>query len=91
MFTIFLHFQILLEKFGIGKSIVGDILKKRDLYKKEWENNASPAKVRIGTEAKYDKLNELVWEWFCVVRAKTLPVSGPIIQAKALSFARVGI
>lgn len=28
----------------------------------------------------FDKLNELVWQWFCRARAKNIPISGPIIQ-----------
>lgn len=76
------------EKYGVGKSTVTDILKKKDVYKNHWEHNASPQKSRFGNEMKYDRVNELVWEWFCVVRAKSLPVSGPIIQEKAIQFAK---
>jgi hypothetical protein len=38
-------------------------------------------------DAKYERLNDLVWQWFCVVRAKNM-LSGPIIKEKALQFAQ---
>ncbi|XP_060597343.1 tigger transposable element-derived protein 6-like [Ruditapes philippinarum] len=64
------------------------MLKKKETYKKHWECNASPSKMRIGYDAKYERLNDLVWQWFCVVRAKNMPLSGPIIKEKALQFAQ---
>lgn len=63
------------------------MLKKKDVYKKHWENNASSSKMRLGYDAKYERLNDLVWQWFCVVRAKNMPISGPIIKEKSLQFA----
>ena len=37
----------LASKYGIGKSTVSDILKQRDVMKKEWENNGSKSKTRF--------------------------------------------
>ena len=34
----------LASKYGIGKSAMSDILKQRDVLKKEWENNGSKSK-----------------------------------------------
>ena len=36
--------KVLSERFGIGKSNVGDIIKKRDSYKEQYEKNASRKK-----------------------------------------------
>ena len=37
----------LASKYGIGKSPVSDILKRRDVLKKEWENNGSKSKMLV--------------------------------------------
>ncbi|XP_041364109.1 tigger transposable element-derived protein 6-like [Gigantopelta aegis] len=76
------------EKFSIGKSTVGDIIKKREVYKAEFEKNISGNKRRFNNACKFDKLNELVWQWFCQAHAKNIPISGPIIQEKASEFAK---
>ena len=80
--------KMLSEKYGVGKSTIGDIVRKKSVYMSHWENNSSPNKSRFNNEMKFEKINNLVWDWFCIVRAKLLPISGPIIQEKALSFAR---
>ncbi|XP_041366784.1 major centromere autoantigen B-like [Gigantopelta aegis] len=81
-------FRSLSEKFSIGKSTVGDIIKKREVYKAEFEKNISGNKRRFNNACKFDKLNELVWQWFCQARAKNISISGPIIQEKASEFAK---
>ena len=53
----------LASKYGIGKSTVCDILKQRDVLKKEWENNGSKSKARFTYACKYSDVNELTFEW----------------------------
>ena len=77
----------LAEKYGIGTSIVSDILKKKEEYCVEYEKNASSGTMRCKTACKYDELNELTWRWFSYARAKNITISGPIIKEKALKFA----
>ena len=50
-----------------------------------WENNSSSNKSRFNNEMKFEKINKLVWDWFCIVRAKSLPISSPIILEKSLN------
>ena len=80
--------KALSDKFGIGKSTVGDILKKKEVYKAEYVKSGNPNKKRFNNSCKFDKLNQLVWQWFCRARAKNIPISGPIIQEKAIVFAK---
>ena len=35
----------------------------------------------------YERLNDLIWQWFCVVCDRNMPLSGLIIKEKALQFA----
>ena len=80
--------KMLSEKYPIGKSTIGDIVRKKSANISHWENNSSPNKSRFNNEMKFRNINELVWDWFCIVRAKSLPISGLIIQEKARSFAK---
>lgn len=75
------------DKFGIGKSTAGDILKKKDVYLHQWESNSNGQKQRFNSPAKFDKANELVFEWFGQARAKNINISGVLIQEKAKEFA----
>ena len=72
--------KVLSSKFGIGKSTVGDILQKKEVYKAKYEKNSNPNEKCFDNSCKFGKLNELVWQWFCRAQAKNIPISGPIIQ-----------
>ncbi|XP_063410388.1 tigger transposable element-derived protein 6-like, partial [Mytilus trossulus] len=49
--------------------------------------NTTSARKRHDTGSKYGELNDLVFQWFKQARAKNIPLSGPIIQEKALELA----
>ena len=54
------------EKFGIGRSTVSDILKKKAHYLEAWESNTSAAKrQRIKKATPMDSLNNLLFSFFC--------------------------
>ena len=77
----------LAEKYQVGKSTVGDILRKKDTYLEQFELNANSNKQRFNTNCKFFDINDVVWKWFSSARSKGIPISGPIIQEKALQFA----
>ncbi|XP_031549387.1 tigger transposable element-derived protein 6-like [Actinia tenebrosa] len=43
---------------------------------------------RFNNNCKYERLNDLTWQWFQRARSKNIPISGPIIQEKACQFAK---
>jgi hypothetical protein len=75
------------EKFGVGKTTVSNILKRKSEYLANFESNENVQKFRFGNKSKHDNLNDLMWDWFRQARDKTIPLSGPIVQSKALEFA----
>ena len=75
------------EEFGIGRSTVSGILRKRESYQKQWEENRSRKRQRLNKSTRLDSLNKLVFDFFCKARSKNIPVSGPMMQKKALEFA----
>ena len=75
--------------FEVGKTTtVSEILKRKDEYKGIYEETTTSKRKRHDTGSKYGELNELVYQWFKQARAKNIPLSGPIIQEKALEFAQ---
>ena len=74
-------------KFGIGKTTVSDILKRKEFYREQFKISGSGKRQRFIIGSKYGNLNEAVFKWFEQARAKNIPISGPIIQEKALQFA----
>lgn len=84
----FVCFQVLAERYGVGKSTAADIIKKKDVFKNLWTSNATPEKRRFNPDAKFQQLDNMVYDWFSQVRAKNINVAGSFIQEKAAQFAR---
>jgi len=71
------------EELGIPGSTLRTILAKRDKTS-EVVGGVKRQKVRSG---KFEKLEAILLEWFHQARAANLPVSGPILKAKAAEVA----
>lgn len=50
----------------------------------KYEKNSYAKQFRFSVPSKFDKLNETMWKRFCQAGAKNTPISGPIIQQKAV-------
>ena len=69
----------------VGKTQIGNILKMKDSILKEWEAGSNgERKVLHARRALYSDLNDKVYEWFCAVRAKNTPLTGKMLQEKAI-------
>ena len=79
--------QQLGQKYGIGKTTATDIIRKKADYLRQFEENVDSSRQRFKTSSKFEEINDLVWTWFQQARAKNIPISGPMLQEKALSFA----
>ncbi|XP_035680164.1 tigger transposable element-derived protein 4-like [Branchiostoma floridae] len=77
----------LAEQFNCGKTQIDGILKRKREIMEEFENNAPLDRKRARTTGN-EELNMLLWEWFKDATARKLPVSGPMLQVKALEFAK---
>jgi hypothetical protein len=71
----------------VGKTQVHKILKdSEDIYKRWRGGNASQIKKKLKSDS--TQIDEVVYEWFSAARYKNAPISGPLIQEKALEVAR---
>ena len=75
------------DRFGVAKSTVGDIWKNKEKIETHVTASANPALAKrrcIVRDAHFQKLDEACYLWFQQQRAKGAPVSGPLVQEKAL-------
>ncbi|GBM66316.1 hypothetical protein AVEN_229181-1 [Araneus ventricosus] len=74
------------ELSNCGRTQINKAIKEKDLIFKDYEDFKFRGVKRMRHKT-YVDINEAVLEWFKTVRAKKIPVSGPMIQHKAKEFA----
>ena len=79
--------QLALE-FGIGKTQVQSILKRKADILDSYDDNGNSSRKRSRYANEHEDIDELTWRWFQRVRAMNTPISGPMIQQQALDFAK---
>ncbi len=77
----------LAEKFECGKSQICKILKRKRELEDEWTLNVNSKRQRVGVRPYKDAFEDKLFGWFSGIRAKGIPLSGPMIQAKARELA----
>ena len=77
----------LASKFGVGRSTVADIVKRKDFYKEQYSKTSNLKTQAFHASSKYGELNKILYEWFKQARGKNMPISGPVLQEKALQYA----
>ena len=74
--------------FGIGRATVSDILKREEYYQGLYHANSAVKKKRFQSACKFKCINTAVYQWFCQIRTNNSPISGPLIQTKALQISQ---
>ncbi|TYZ59755.1 hypothetical protein PybrP1_009830 [[Pythium] brassicae (nom. inval.)] len=78
----------LAAQFGLNKSTVSRILKRKDEFKKAYyKDNISGGSKHINKKSKFEKLNQLVENWFDMTREKKVAVSDTLIRDVGKRFA----
>ncbi|GMF59435.1 unnamed protein product [Phytophthora fragariaefolia] len=71
----------LAEQFGLNKSTVSRILKRKEEFKKAYyKDNISGCSKHINKKSKFDKLNRLVENWFDMNREKNGAITDTLIR-----------
>lgn len=71
--------------FGVSKTQIADILKQKETIMKLWTENHNENVKKVIPSG--NKLDAVLFEWFTKVRANNFPISGPLLQEKALEVA----
>lgn len=77
--------SVLCKEFSLSKSTVSNIWKNRSAILAAHEKNMDSAKKL--RRAERENVEEALLKWFTIQRDRNLPVSGPMLQAKANEFA----
>lgn len=81
--------QKVAEEYGVGRVTVGDWKKKRSEIVK-WcsarASNESLKERKTMKKCEYEKVSEALFLWFTQQREKGVPITGPLLQEKALVF-----
>jgi hypothetical protein len=72
------------SKLGLSLGTVQKANKRKKDLQKEEESLRSMKMVRLYGVT---EINTILWRWFCAARSNGYPISGPILQGKALSIA----
>ena len=75
-------------EFGVGRSQVCDILRRRFEILSEYDENYHKNRKRIRPKLTYDSINQLVVQWLDQIKDQGGEVTEAEIQAKALGFAK---
>ena len=78
----------LAEEFGVGKTQVHSILKRKAELLRAYDVVDANSRKRICYRGDYDDVDDVVWRWFQRIRILNTPVSGPMIQEKAREFSK---
>ncbi|XP_064479138.1 tigger transposable element-derived protein 6-like [Ornithodoros turicata] len=74
------------REFGISASTLSTFLKDRAKLEREYGNSGgAPSRKRMRA-ANFEDIDKAVYKWFLEVRSQDIPVSGPMLCAKARYF-----
>lgn len=77
----------LAEKIKSGKTQIQNILKKKDEILRSFETNSSSNIKRL-RGAKNNEIDSTLLEWLRKARSKNIPITGPMLQEKAMQISK---
>ena len=70
---------------GIGKTQIQSIILDKENLKERWEKGEDAGRKTVKRmKCMFGDLNDRVFDWFCEAREKNVPLTGALIQEKAL-------
>lgn len=76
------------KKYGISPSTLSTFLKQKSKIEQNIDADAlGPQRKKMRT-ADYEEVDKAVYTWFVEMRAKNIPINGPLLCERARSFAR---
>lgn len=73
-------------EFGVSNSTLSTILKSKDAITSALSSGTSTKRKKL-TQGAHEDLEKALFKWFLDMRAKKMPISGSVLQQKALNYA----
>ena len=78
---------MIVKKYGISPSTLSTFLKQKSKIEQNIDADAfGPQRKKMRT-ADYEEVDKAVYTWFVEMRAKNIPINGPLLCERARSFA----
>ena len=77
----------LAEEFGCHRTCIQTLIKQKEDILTNWKSCENSSLKEKGRCEEFQDINNAVWRWFCMAKEALIPVSGPMIQEKALQIA----
>lgn len=78
----------LAQQYGVSRCQIQNIVKRKsDVLRLDADITFNSDRKKVKSTASYDELDRAMWEWFNKARGNNIPISGPIIVAKAKEYA----
>ena len=75
--------RVIAEVFNCGRTQIQQILKNEDRIVLEFEAKGEPATKKCKRKAAFQLVNDAVYQGYCLVKQRNVPVSGPMLQTEA--------
>ena len=76
--------KVLTEKYGVSRKQVYNVVQNKRVIMENAHNDLSSDRKRLKSGECNDRIDKALWIWFQEALSVQLPVSGPILQEKAL-------
>ena len=74
-------------KYAVPPNTISTWIKNKEKYLKTLENNYSSKKQKL-RESNFQKLDNVVFQWFLSKRSQNIPTDGNLIKEKAIAYAK---
>ncbi|XP_054734021.1 tigger transposable element-derived protein 4-like [Anastrepha obliqua] len=75
------------KRFNIGKTQAAEINKNKEKIRSKWESGVNVHQKRSFLKEGGSEIDKMCFNWFAKARSQNIPISGPILKAKAMEIA----
>ncbi|XP_036320191.1 tigger transposable element-derived protein 4-like [Rhagoletis pomonella] len=75
------------KRFNIGKTQAAEINKNKEKIRSKWESGSNVHQKRSFLKEGGSDIDRMCFDWFAKARSQKIPISGPILKAKAMEIA----
>ena len=75
------------KKYGVPSNTISTWIKNKEKYFKALEDNCSSKKRKL-RESDFEKLDNVVFQWFLSKQSQNIPMDGNLLKEKSITYAK---